>query len=59
MVSLKIDLHLNLELLQKDHAQVLYQLASANKLYLSEWLSWLPYISLSVSSGYKRKLLRS
>lgn len=42
MVSLIIDLHLNLELLQKDHAQVLYQLASDNKQYLSEWLSWMP-----------------
>lgn len=42
MLSLNIDEHLKLDLLHRAHAQALYQLASANKQYLSEWLSWPP-----------------
>lgn len=42
MLSLNIDEHLKLGLLHRVQAQALYQLASDNKQYLSEWLSWPP-----------------
>lgn len=42
MLSLNIDEHLKLDLLHRVHARALYQLASDNKQYLSEWLSWPP-----------------
>lgn len=42
MLPLKIDSQLRLEPLHRDHAEALYQLATENKQYLSEWLSWPP-----------------